>query len=372
LENKEGINRQPTLISLFTGAMGLDLGFERAGFEVKVCLDNDPWAVATITANRPKIPIIARDISDVSTEEILAHADLSAGEAATVIGGPPCQPFSSAGKRLSMADHRAKYLEEFIRVVVEAKPLFFVIENVASMLWVSSSYQVQPVMGTNPGSHQRNIVGTAFSTLLSLLESTGYTLSWASVNAADYGVPQVRKRLFVIGSREGITIPFPPPTHGAPEDLHVQGGAQAPWVTLREALSDLWDPQPEYLPFPQWRRYLKYVPQGGCWRNLPAHLQKEALGGAFDAPGGKTSFFRRLSWDRPAPTLVTSPIYKGSPLCHPEYDRPLSAKEYAKLQGFPADWQFPCPLRAKYRLIGNAVPVPLAAAIAASLISCKV
>jgi DNA (cytosine-5)-methyltransferase 1 len=352
--------------------MGLDLGFEKRGFDIKVCLDNDPWAIKTIAANRPNIPLITRDIFEVSTEDILSAAILSVGEATAVIGGPPCQPFSSAGKRLSMADNRAKSLREFTRVVVQAQPLFFILENVASMLWISSTYLDEPFVGSSLRHTQHNRLGTAFCTLLGLLESTGYTLSWAVLNAADYGVPQIRKRLFVIGSREGMAIPFLLPTHGTPADPRVQSGVLAPWVTLREAFSDLHDPWPEYLLFPQWRRYLKYVPQGGCWRDLPSHLQKEALGGAFDTQGGKTSFFRRLSWDRPAPTLVTSPIYKGSPLCHPAYDRPLSVNEYARLQGFPADWQFPCPLRAKYRLIGNAVPVLLAAALAASVLYYKV
>jgi len=366
--NKERDNR-PTVVSLFTGAMGLDLGFESAGFDVKVCLDNDPWAVKTIIANRPGMPVIACDICDVSTEQILIQAGLSVGETSVLSGGPPCQPFSSAGRRLSMSDARAKSLREFVRVVVQARPLFFVMENVASMLWIKSCLEGHPIVTPAYEHQEQGDLLTAFAVLLDLLGSTGYTLSWTAINAADYGVPQIRKRIFVIGSREGKTVPFPAPTHGAPEDAKGSKKSLTPWVTLREALSDLRDPFPEYLPFPQWSKYLKYVSPGGCWRNLPPQLREEALGGAFDAPGGKTSFFRRLSWDRPAPTLLASPTYKGSPLCHPEFDRPLSVREYALIQGFHPDWQFVGPTRAKYRLIGNAVPVRLASVIATSISS---
>jgi DNA (cytosine-5)-methyltransferase 1 len=124
--------------------------------------------------------------------------------------------------------------------------------------------------------------------------------------------------------------------------------------------------------FPKWGKYLKHIPAGGCWVDLPENLKKEAMGRAANSDdpkrkgkqGGRTGFFRRLSWDKPSPTLVTSPSQMGTCLCHPDEDRPLTVKEYAKLQGFPAGWKFIGSTSQKYRMIGEAVPVPLAKVIA--------
>lgn len=368
--------KRPTVISLFTGAMGLDLGFELEGFEIRLFLDKDPVVVENLKINRPEIPIIFRDICRVPTSEILEKARLVVGEPTVVTGGPPCQPFSTAGKRQSINEKRGRVLFEFIRVVKESQPMFFVFENVTGLLSAAlkhiSFYERIKKKKEELAPDER--LGSAFELVLDKfknidsIDGDKYGITWGVVNAADYGAPQKRKRLIIIGSRDGKKVPLPLTTHAPPGSLEVMTGLKKPWVTLREALSGLNEAEPEYVPFPSWGKYMKYIPPGGCWRDLPDELKKEALGGAYCSQGGRTGFYRRLSWDSPAPTLVTSPVYKGSVLAHPEEDRPLSVREYARIQGFPDLWAFVGRTSAKYRIIGEAVPVPLARALARQIL----
>ncbi|MEM1831388.1 MAG: DNA cytosine methyltransferase [Thermosphaera sp.] len=373
-----------TVISLFTGAGGLDLGFHELGFEIRVALDIDRWACSTIKANWPHVPVIMDDIRRVPTDRILRAAGLRPGEATVLTGGPPCQAFSTAGKRLSIEDVRKSkggdLVFEFIRVVREARPRFFVFENVSGLLSAARKHisfyeRVRRKEHEIPSEAK---LGTAFELILAEFERTGYRVKWAILNSADYGVAQVRKRLFIVGSRDGEDIPFPPPrTHYPPNSLDVLLDGKKPWLTLRDVIWDLRDRRDlEYIKFPSWGEYLKYVPPGGCWINIPPELQRKAMGGAYDdqgdplkrgKKGGRRGFFRRLSWDKPAPTLVTSPVMKATCLCHPDHDRPLSVEEYKRLQGFPDSWILVGSTAAKYRLLGEAVPVPLAKAVAACI-----
>ena len=376
---------KPAVISLFTGAMGFDLGFEMEGFEIRVAVDNDPWAEATIKANRPALPVISEDIHTVPTWKILETADLKEGEATVLTGAPPCEPFSTAGKRNGSEDHRAHAAFEFIRVINEVKPLFFVFEEVPGFLSAAKkhiSFYDRVAMQPEDLAPEEAL-GSFFKEVFSAFEETGYTLlcnvhtaKESVLNAADYGVPQKRKRFILIGARDGEPVELPKPTHGSPHSVEVLEGELLPWVTLREALQGLDNGDHEHRRFPWWGRYLQYISPGGCWRDLPPELQQEALGGAYDNPsnartkgkkGGRTGFLRRLSWDRPAPTIVDSPTTRGGCLCHPEEDRPLSVQEYGRLQGFPDDWIIKGPLPARYQLIGQATPVPLAQAIARTL-----
>jgi DNA (cytosine-5)-methyltransferase 1 len=367
-----GRMRRPMLISLFTGAMGLDLGFERAGFEVRLALDVNEWTCRTIRVNRPGIPVICNDIRRTPTDEVLRKAGLGVGGATVITGGPPCQAFSTGGKRLSINDTRPEkggdLVFEFLRVVREARPQFFVFENVAGLLSAALRHMsfYERVRKREHEIPPEARLGTAFELILNEFGKTGYRIKWAVLNAADYGVPQARRRLFIVGSRDGDDIQFPPPpTHGQPGSIEVVAGLRKPWPTLRDAIWDLRDKADlEYVPFPSWGKYLKYVPPGGSWVDLPPGIREEAMGGAYYSQGGRRGFFRRLSWDRPAPTLVTSPVMKGTCLCHPDYDRPLSVEEYARIQCFPDGWRFVGPTQAKYRMIGEAVPPPLAHAVA--------
>jgi len=366
VERGMGVKDRPSVISLFTGAMGLDLGFEMEGFDIRVALDNNRDVLATIKKNRPNIPIIGNNIFNVRTSEILKKARLKVGEATVVTGGPPCQPFSTAGRRKSVEEKKGQLVFEFLRVVKEAQPEFFVFENVTGLVSAAlkhvSFYERIKKKKEELSPEER--LGSAFEVLLSEFEKTNYGINWDVVNAADYGAPQKRKRLIILGSREGHKIPLPPTTHASPKSLDVITGQKKTWVTLREALRDLNDSNPEYTPFPSWGKYMKYIPAGGYWRDLPEELQKEAMGGAYYSQGGRTGFYRRLSWDKPAPTLLTSPVFKGTVLGHPEEDRPLSVKEYARIQGFPDEWEFVDHIATKYRLIGEAVPIPLGRALA--------
>jgi DNA (cytosine-5)-methyltransferase 1 len=371
----------PTVISLFTGAMGLDLGFEMEGFDIRVALDNNKDVIATIKKNRPDIPIIRDSIFNVRTSEILKKAKFKVGEATVVTGGPPCQPFSTAGRRKSVEEEKGQLVYQFLRVVRESKPKFFVFENVAGLISAARKHIsfYDRVKKKKEDLAPKERLGSAFERVLEefekirTLDGNYYRINWDVVNSADFGVPQKRRRFILLGSRDGKKIPLPTSTHGSPESMDVVLGYKKPWVTLREALKDLDDPNPEYLPFPSWGKYMKYIPEGGYWRDLPKELHEEALGGAYDPTGkknkgGRTGFYRRLSWDKPAPTLLTSPIFKGSVLAHPKENRALSVKEYARIQRFPDEWEFVDHIATKYRLIGEAVPIPLARAVAKQIL----
>ena len=356
------------------------MGFELEGFQTQVVVDNDPSAVQTIRANRPNISIITSDggrrgrrpasIEEVSTEEILLGAGLKVGEATVLIGAPPCEPYSTVGRRNGKADHRANGVTEFIRVVREAQPEYFAFEEVPSFL--SSAIKHIPFYDRIGMSKDQlapeERLGSFFDEVMQGFVDTGYSLSFdfdspksSVLNAAGFGVPQNRKRFILIGSREGPAVQLPTPYMATPK-------------TLGQVLEEIDDPEPEHSSFPKsWGKYLNLVKEGRCWRDLPDAIQREVLGGAYDDPnnprtrgkkGGRTGFMRRLSRDRPSPTLVDSPTTKAACLCHPEEDRPLSIREYAAIQGFPDDWIFKGAITARYRLIGQATPVFLARAIA--------
>jgi len=357
-------NRLP-VISLFSGALGLDLGLERAGFEILVAVECNRFAAQTIRDNRPDIKVIERKIEHISTEEILENAGLRPGDPVIVTGGPSCQAFSTAGQRGSFADPRGVMFLEFLRVVREAQPRFFIMENVKGIL--SAAIRHRPLKERGPAYPPLDPdeeLGSAFFLILTELKSLGYHVLFDVLNAADYGVPQARERVIFIGSRDCEMVRMPTPTHSRNP---VNG--KIPWVTLREGLDGLVDPDPQYSQIcPAWRKYLELIPEGGNWRDLPSKMWPEALGGAYRSWGGRSGILRRLSWDKPSPALTTKPSSKVTMICHPSQSRPLSLKEYARLQQFPDEWQFAGGLPQQYIQIGNAVPVGLGLAIGSSLI----
>lgn len=356
-----------TVISLFTGAMGLDLGFEQAGFCIRVAVDKDKYAVATIKANRAEIPVIQDNLAKVSAARILEEARLERAEATVLVGATPCEPFSTIGKRMSVEDERASLIDEFIRIVQETLPMYWVFENVPGLKWAARRHVSFYDRTSTPKDkvHEDEKPGSAFEDIMANFRATGYQVSEPTfLDAADYGTPQHRRRLILIGARDQNAVPMPSPTHGKPGSAEVIQGHREPWLTVGDVIGDFEDPDPEYTKFPAWGEYLKYVPTGGCWRDIPDYLKEEAIGKAFYSSGGRTGFLRKLSWHRPAPTLVDSPITRAACLCHPTENRPLSVGEYLRLQGFPLDWKVEGPLGSKYRLIGQATPVPLARALA--------
>ena len=356
---------RPAVISLFSGALGLDLGLERAGFEIRVAVEANKFAADTIRRNRPGLPLIERKIEKVSTEEILTEAGLHVGDAAVLTGGPSCQTFSTAGHRGSLSDPRGSMFREFLRVVREARPRFFVMENVCGVL--SAAVRHRPLARRGPGFPQLRPdeeLGSAFLVMLRALRRTGYYTVFKVLNGADYGVPQVRMRVVFIGSRDGEDTQFPRPTHAAQAK-----GKRREWVTLKEALAGLLEVEPAFSGLsPRKLKYLAMVPPGGNWRDLPSRFRRGALGGAYVSWGGRNGFYRRLAWDRVAPALTTRPDSKATMSIHPTEDRPLSVREYARLQQFPDDWEFGGGVPQQYIQIGNAVPVGLAEAVGRPLL----
>lgn len=378
MKQKKLNSKNPTVISLFTCGMGMDVGFEKAKFQTVYTNDITKFACNTIRQNRSEIPCDEGDITNISSKEILKKSKHKKGEIDVVIGGPPCQSFSTAGARKGLEDKRGMALLEFIRVIRDVQPKFFVFENVPGLKSIAkkhiSFYDRMSVDKKTLSSDQQ--YGSLFGEILDEFNKLKkYKSDWDILNSADYGVPQKRKRLILIGSRTmDPKIIFEKIKKNAkfadPKKAEEEG--KKPWKTLRDALDGLKDDKMERTEFPKWGKYLKHIPAGGCWVDLPENLKKEAMGRAANSDdpkrkgkqGGRTGFFRRLSWDKPSPTLVTSPSQMGTCLCHPDEDRPLTVKEYAKLQGFPAGWKFIGSTSQKYRMIGEAVPVPLAKVIA--------
>jgi DNA (cytosine-5)-methyltransferase 1 len=186
------------------------------------------------------------------------------------------------------------------------------------------------------------------------------------VNAVNYGAPQLRERVLFIGNRYDAQIDFPNPTHGpqaaeaGPPTLFPIDAPLSPWRTLRDAIGGLNDPGDEIMDFsPRKKSFLSLVPEGSNWRSLPVEIQKESMGRAWLAKGGRSGWWRRLSFDLPSPTLVTMPNHASTSLCHPTDLRALTLKEYAAIQEFPQDWIFSGTTAQKYAQVGNAVPVRL-------------
>ncbi|WP_297563748.1 DNA cytosine methyltransferase [Meiothermus sp.] len=355
-------------ISLFSGAMGLDLGLEQAGFITQVLVELDPIARQTIQYNLKRLgrtAAIFEDVTQVTAEILLEAAGLRVGEVTLISGGPPCQPFSTAGRRAAIQDPRGSLFRDFVRLIEGVQPRFFVMENVRGLL--SAAIRHRPIKERGKGAppyEPDELPGSAFQVILGEFDRLGYSYVYGLLNAADYGVPQVRERVIIIGSRDHEPIALPRPTH------HKDGLHLPRWRTVREAWDGLDDPSPEYPPYPESRlRFLRLIPEGGNWRDLPPELWPEAMGGAFTSGGGKVGFYRRLAWDKPAPTVTTSPAQKATDMCHPSELRPISVREAARLQGFPDEWLFCGSMADRYRQIGNAVPVGLGKAIGESIVA---
>lgn len=339
-------------ISLFSGAMGLDIGLEKAGISFKLGQDYDLSCVETMRANGYKG--LAGDIREIQADTILELSNLKVGEPFLICGGPPCQPFSTAGKRLGINDPRGSLFLDYVRMIDAIRPRFFVMENVKGLI----SAMLKDENGKDTTTKVIDIILEEFQKL-------NYKTVYGVLDAVNYGVPQFRERFIMIGSRDNENVFLPSPTH-----FHIHQEKNYRWKTLGETIRDLENKVDECASFGEKRlSYLRMVPEGGNWRNLPPEIVKEAMGGAYASGGGKVGFYRRLSYSQPSPTLTTSPIQKATMMCHPTQDRPLSVAEYRRIQQFPDDWTIIGNTTAKYRQIGNAVPVGLAAAIGKAVIA---
>lgn len=355
------------VISLFSGAMGLDLGLEKAGLDITISQDIDPWCAKTMSAN--KRPFVFGDIRQLLSDDpecnfLLSPSKLSPGEVFAVVGGPPCQPFSTAGNRLGTKDPRGSLFMDFQKVISVIKPRFFIMENVKGL--VSAAIKHRPLVDRDKGPLSPDeLPGSVFSVIKQAFEELGYRIVYGVLDASHYGVPQFRERLIIIGSRDNEEIFLPVPTH-----FKTHQDPDYKWRTLRSAIEDLEHrPGPCAKFTPERQSYMRLVPPGGNWRNLPHDVIPIAMGGAYHSGGGKVGFYRRLDYDQPCPTLVTSPVQKATMLCHPTQDRPLSVREYARIQQFDDKWLIEGRISDCYRQIGNAVPVGLGKALGQVLVA---
>ena len=343
------------IISLFSGAMGLDLGLMAAGLHVAVSQDYDKWCVETIKRNgHVAVEGDIRELitNDPSCEFLLSAGKLRREDVFAVVGGPPCQTFSTAGKRKGVEDARGTLYEQFLHVVTTIRPRFFVMENVKGLM----------SMPSDPSDKKSAPVLDA---IIDHFKKLGYHTIHGVVDAVHYGTAQFRERLVIIGSRDNEAIFLPAPTH-----FHMHQNPNMRWRTLHDAIGDIQGDCGPHANFSQKiAHYLNMVPEGGNWKSLPANETATAMGGAYESGGGKVGFYRRLNYEEPSPTLVTSPIQKATLLCHPREARPLSVKEYARIQQFPDAWKFEGKITDCYRQIGNAVPIPLGKAIGEVLLS---
>lgn len=327
-----------TDLELFAGAGGLALGLEMAGFHHVMLNELMPEACTTLRTNRPEWNVVQGDVSEISFKQYSGKVDL-------VSGGFPCQAFSYAGKKLGFEDTRGTLFYQFARAVKEIQPKIFLGENVRGLLDHNNGKTIQTI---------KDVIG-----------ELGYTLVEPRfLKAIFYMVPQKRERLFLVGIRndlvDKLNFVWPSPYKRI--------------LTLRDALkkgilypTDVPDSPGQKYPKRK-EEILSHVPQGGYWRDLPEELQKEYMKGSFYLEGGKTGMARRLSWDEPSLTLTCAPAQKQTERCHPEETRPLTTREYARIQTFPDDWKFAGSISSVYKQIGNAVPVNLAYAMGRALI----
>jgi DNA (cytosine-5)-methyltransferase 1 len=330
----------PRVISLFTGVGGLDFGLEAAGFETAVALEYDPTACRTIRLNR-KWRLIEGDIHTVRSQEILESAGLKVGEADLLVGGPPCQPFSKSGYWKSgdarrLDDPRADTLTAYLRVLRDTKPRAFLLENVPGLAF----------SGKDDGlSHLLEGIAE-----VNRQAKTKYRVHWRVLNAADYGVPQTRERVFLVGARDAEPFTFPTATHYPSEHLAL---SQSTYRTAWDALGDLSKDggYEELAVGGKWGELLPSVPEG------QNYLWHTARGGGQPLFGWRTrywSFLLKLAKDRPAWTIQAQP----GPAIGPFHwrNRRLSVHEMCRLQTFPDGLRFNCSRNEAQRLLGNAVP----------------
>lgn len=315
----------PQFIEVCAGAGGMSTGFIHENFEALLLNDNDKTCCATLANNHRETEVRCCDMSKLDLSEY-KQIDI-------LMGGVPCQSFSQAGKRKGLQDIRGNLIIIFSDMVKKYNPTVFIIENVKGLL-----------------THNN---GETLTHILNTFDSDIYDIKYKILNANDYGVAQKRERLFIIGVKRSIgkTFIFPEKETYKP--------------ILRDVIYDLRDEKMQGINYPEnKKKILELVPPGGCWVNLPKDIQKKYMGKSYVSGGGKRGMARRLSYDEPSLTLTTSPCQKQTERCHPEFTRPLSIREYGRIQSFPDDYDFCGSITQKYKQIGNAVPVKLAQKIA--------
>ena len=336
-----GTELKNSVISLFSGAGGLDLGVEAAGFQTRVCVEMDSASCLTLRANRDW-SVLEQDIHNTSSRQILNSAGLRKGQASLLVGGPPCQPFSKSGfwhsgNTLRMEDPRASTLREYLRVLRETLPQAFLLENVPGFIYEDKSeglaYFLRQLKRLNKECR------------------TNYSVSWSVLNAAEFGVPQRRQRLFMIGCKDGTAFQFPKPTHSqTPGDLPL-------YRTAWDAIGDLENSADleEYKLSGRWARLLPSIPEG---KNYLWHTKEGGGKPLFQWRSRYWNFLLKLAKDAPSWTIQASP----GPATGPFHwkNRRLTEHELRRLQTFPEDYQVLGERSSVQRQLGNAVPSALA------------
>ena len=340
-------------IDLFAGAGGMSLGAELAGISVRTAVDIDPHATATYKANHPKTDVLTCNIRDIK--------DLSVGpeaptEEVVIFGGPPCQGFSTSNQRTRTKENPQNWLfKHYLRIVLQVRPDWVVFENVKGILETEGGYFFRSVLGR--------------------LNDGGYTISHWVLNAADFGVPQRRWRLFVIGSSRGITVEKPAPTVARPTtvgeailDLPIlRNGASvdfreyrsAPRSAYAETLRGGLSGCNNHLVTENNSKILKrygHIPKGGNWESIPRRLMRNYS----DPSGCHTGIYRRLKLNEPSIVIGN---FRKNMLIHPTQNRGLSVREAARLQSFPDRFRFTGSIGFQQQQVGNAVPPLMATAV---------
>lgn len=331
-------NNRPKYISLYTGAGGLDIGFESAGFESLLCVESDPKCLDTLRTNRPGWKIATPgNIFEHSAKSLLDLAGADPGDVDLIVGGPPCQPFSKAaywhkGTTDRLRDPRAKTIPKFLEIVSEIRPKIVVIENVSAIGFRKKSEAITRISG------QFKKINKNFG--------TRYNTNVIKLNAAHYGVPQKRERIFIVAHREGKCITSPERTHGDAPNLRE-------FVTAWDALADLQGMQynEDLQPSGKWAELLGTIPEG---QNYLWHTPEGRGMPLFGSRTRYWSFLLKLSKKLPSWTIPATYGPANGPF-HWE-NRRLSSRELARLQSFPDSWEFVGNYREKHAQIGNAVP----------------
>lgn len=335
-------NATYTSIESFCGPGGMSLGLSWAGFKLALAFDLDAAAVQTHNKNLNETCIQA-DARDLTGADLKKRAKLGRGELALFAGGPPCQGFSKQRRGAHLGDARNDLVLEFVRLVREMEPRFLLFENVAIF---------GQVRGRKYLSEMR----------ISLAD---YDLIPNFYNAADYGLPQTRERFVIVGRRKDQKTIFqiPQPTVKR-------------WLTVRDALRGLPEPPEDYTSHPQYPNHARarvtpinierfsHVPQGGGWADIPHRLRLPCHRNADTKSGGWPDVYGRLKWDGQCPTITGGfDSFTRGRYGHPKYDRPITPREAARIQGFPDDFEFVGNRGDVRSQIGNVVPPPLAEAI---------
>lgn len=319
-------------IDLFSGAGGLHIGFEKAGYQIRLCIDNDNLVEKTHHRNFPHIPMIHRDINLVNPDEIKPY--LNNNSLDIIIGGPPCQGFSTIGKRSSSnkekrekKDPRNELVLTYANLIRELKPKFIVMENVKGILTLDKGEYLQKV--------------------LTILRDTGYNVDYKLINMADYGVPEIRERVIIMGNRVGLPVTFPAPDHSNNPNDNLPA-----WENCWDVISDLSDlpdmPEFNHVALKHTEKNIaryKLIPEGGRLpeEQLPEELYRKNFGNTY----------KRLNRSKPALTMV--PGNDAFPI-HPILNRSLTVREAARIQTFPDSMIFEGNRRQQGHQVGNAVP----------------